>query len=95
MRYVSIPTTVLAMSDAAIGSKTGVNNAFGKNMIGSFYDPILIVVCASFLNSLDDRNLSNGLSEVIKIAAMLDVKLFEKLEENDIQSLRKQPDVLM
>lgn len=88
MKYVSIPTTVLAISDAAIGSKTGVNNFYGKNMIGSFYDPSLIVVCHKFLESLDDRNMSNGMAEVIKIAAMLDNQLFALLELNDIKSLR-------
>lgn len=84
MKYISIPTTVLAMSDASVGSKTGVNNRFGKNMIGSFFDPTLIIVCSAFLSSLDDRNISNGMAEVIKIAACLDSQLFALLEANTV-----------
>ncbi|EAR99714.2 pentafunctional AROM protein (macronuclear) [Tetrahymena thermophila SB210] len=94
MKYVSIPTTVLAMSDAAIGSKTGVNNQYGKNMVGSFYDPELIIVCEKFLESLDDRNMSNGIAEIIKIAAMIDLDLFVLLELNDVKSLRDNPSIL-
>lgn len=82
---MSVPTTILGMSDAAVGSKTGVNNKYGKNMIGSFYDPVFIVVCMRFLKTLDDRNWSNGMAEVIKMALILDSELLEKLAKYDIK----------
>lgn len=65
---IYLPTSVLGISDAAVGGKTAVNNQFGKNLIGAFYDPKLIIVNIDFLKTLDNRNFSNGLVEIIKIA---------------------------
>ena len=64
------------MADACIGGKTAVNNRFGKNMVGSIYDPGCIVVHLGFLKSLDDRNFNNGMAEIIKMACILDYEFF-------------------
>ncbi len=53
--FISIPTTVLAMSDASIGGKTAINNQYGKNLIGAFYDPKCIIVNSEFLKTLSLR----------------------------------------
>ena len=55
VKIVLIPTSLLAMVDASIGSKTAVNTEFGKNTVGSFYDPEMVIVCLKFINSLSDR----------------------------------------
>ena len=64
---VLVPTTLLGMCDASIGSKTAVNNSFGKNLIGSFYDPKMVLVNVNFLKTLDQRNFNNGVAEIIKM----------------------------
>jgi 3-dehydroquinate synthetase len=68
------------MADASVGSKNGINNKFGKNMVGTFFDCPLIIVCVHFLKTLDLRNMRNGFAEIIKMACILDKDLFEELE---------------
>ena len=86
---VLIPTTLLGMVDASIGGKTAVNNEFGKNLIGSFYLPKKIYINVSFLRSLDERNFSNGMAEVIKAAILNEDKaFFEFLESYTINEIR-------
>lgn len=64
--FLQIPTTLLAQVDSSVGGKTGVNHALGKNMIGAFYQPQCVIADADVLDTLDDRQLSAGLAEVIK-----------------------------
>lgn len=80
---INVPTTLLAMVDAAIGGKNGVNTAYGKNLIGSFYNPEHILVDISFLKTLPQKELLCGLSEIIKYALILDKNLFTELSEKD------------
>ncbi|KGI55352.1 3-dehydroquinate synthase [Campylobacter sp. MIT 97-5078] len=83
--FINIPTTLLAMVDAAVGGKTGVNNAFGKNLIGSFYQPRAVYCESEFLKTLPQRELSAGMAEFIKMAITFDEKkleFIEKLDEN-------------
>ncbi|KRX08377.1 RNA 3'-terminal phosphate cyclase/enolpyruvate transferase, alpha/beta [Pseudocohnilembus persalinus] len=89
IKYFSISTTVLGISDAVVGSKTAINNSYGKNQIGSFYDPSAIFVNVNFLKTLDDRNFSNGLVEIIKMGMIKDIELFQLLEKFDLKSLRR------
>lgn len=77
---IQIPTTLLAMVDSSVGGKTGVDLAQGKNLVGSFYQPNLVWIDTSTLNTLDLRQIKNGLSEVIKYGIIKDSKFFDYLE---------------
>lgn len=79
-----IPTTLLAMVDAAIGGKTGINWGLYKNMIGSFKQPQFILFDYTLLNTLPSSEWSNGFGEVIKYAAILDASLFNELEAHKL-----------
>ena len=80
--FLQIPTTLLAQVDSSVGGKTGVNHPLGKNMIGAFYQPQCVIADADVLNTLDDRQLSAGLAEVIKYGLIRDIEFFEWLEQN-------------
>lgn len=77
--YVSVPTTLLAMVDAAIGGKTGVNHPRGKNLIGAFHQPSAVVVDPRSLDSLQTRELDNGLAEMVKHALIADAAYLDTL----------------
>lgn len=78
--FISVPTTLLGMCDAAIGGKTGVNLGEAKNFIGVFKEPEEIVVDISLLESLQEKHMREGMAEVIKHAAILDCALFDRLK---------------
>ncbi|WP_394751760.1 3-dehydroquinate synthase [Crenothrix sp.] len=80
--FLQIPTTLLAQVDSSVGGKTGVNHPLGKNMIGAFYQPQCVIADADVLDTLDDRQLSAGLAEVIKYGLIRDVEFFVWLENN-------------
>jgi len=80
--FITIPTTLLAMVDAAIGGKCGVNTRFGKNLLGSFYHPKAIFIDLQFLSSLPLKEKRNGLLEIIKYGIIYDKELFFTLYEN-------------
>lgn len=82
IRYVAVPTTLLAMTDSSIGSKTGVDFPEGKNLLGSFCHPALVVIDPLLLKGLPDRDFHAGFSEVIKHAIIEDKKFFAFLEKN-------------
>lgn len=84
--FIQIPTTLLSQVDSSVGGKTGVNHPLGKNMIGAFHQPQAVFIDISSLNTLDDRQLSAGISEVIKYGLIDDPEFFEWLE-NNIQKL--------
>lgn len=77
IEFINIPTTLLAMVDASVGGKTGVNNKFGKNLIGSFYQPKAVYCDKYFLSTLEQREMSAGIAEAIKMAIMFDKDFFE------------------
>jgi 3-dehydroquinate synthase len=79
--YVQIPTTLLAQVDSSVGGKTGVNHADGKNLIGAFYQPKLVLIDVAALNTLPRREMVAGLAEVIKYGVIEDPALFALLEE--------------
>jgi 3-dehydroquinate synthase len=84
IKFIQIPTTLLAMVDSSVGGKTGVNNKFGKNLIGSFYQPEAVYIDTHFLSTLPKREFSAGMAEVIKMAVMFDKKFFENLQKDNL-----------
>ncbi len=92
--FIQVPTTLLAQVDSSVGGKTAVNHPLGKNMIGAFYQPKLVLADTSTLSTLPDRELTAGLAEVIKYGLIRDLPFFEWLEAN-IEGLRaRDPDAL-
>lgn len=87
VRFIQVPTTLLAQVDSSVGGKTAVNHPLGKNMIGAFYQPASVVIDLDCLKSLPARELSSGLAEVIKYGVILDRDFFVWLEEN-IEAVR-------
>ena len=80
--FIQIPTTLLSQVDSSVGGKTGINHPQGKNMIGAFYQPQLVLIDIDTLHTLPQRELSAGVAEVIKYGLIRDVKFFEWLEIN-------------
>jgi 3-dehydroquinate synthase len=80
INFVQVPTSLLAMVDASIGGKTGVNHPQGKNLIGAFYQPKLVVIDPQILTTLPPREYRAGMAEVIKYGVIWDTDLFEQLE---------------
>ena len=79
--YIQVPTTLLAQVDASVGGKTGVNHRAGKNLIGAFYQPRLVLIDVAVLRTLPRRELVAGMAEVIKYAVIEDSQLFDLLEQ--------------
>ncbi|MFB3117015.1 MAG: 3-dehydroquinate synthase [Gammaproteobacteria bacterium] len=92
--YIQIPTTVLAQVDSSVGGKTGVNHAAGKNMIGAFHQPRAVIADISVLDTLNNREVSAGLAEVVKYGLIRDEKFFDWLEENIEQLLNRETEAL-
>ena len=88
INFINLPTTLLAQVDSAIGGKTGVNSNYGKNLIGSFYQPKLVISDTSFLKSLSNKEIICGYAEILKHAIIKDKKFFNwlKLNSNKIFS---------
>jgi pentafunctional AROM polypeptide len=82
VRFVQIPTTLLAMVDSSVGGKTAIDTPAGKNLIGAFWQPEYIFIDAAFLETLPEREFSNGMAEVVKTAAIWDENEFTSLETN-------------
>ena len=83
IHVVQIPTTLLAMVDASIGGKTGINHAKGKNLIGAFHQPKLVLIDPKTLITLPTREFQAGMAEIIKYGVISDINLFELLENQD------------
>ena len=82
INYINIPTTLLAQVDSSIGGKTGVNSNLGKNLIGSFFQPVLVMIDVNFLTSLSKREMICGYAEILKHAVINDAKFFYWLKLN-------------
>jgi len=92
--FVQVPTTLLSQVDSSVGGKTGINHPLGKNMIGAFYQPQAVIADTSTLNTLPARELSAGLSEVIKHGAIIDAPFFDWIEANIAKLVAKDADAL-
>ena len=84
--FIQIPTTLLAQVDASVGGKTGVNNRYGKNLIGAFYQPKAVYIDPSFLQTLPPREFAAGVAEVIKMAVMFDKDFFATMQKSDFHN---------
>ena len=82
VHLIQIPTTLLSQVDSSVGGKTAVNHPLGKNMIGAFYQPKAVIADTDTLNTLEERQLSSGLAEVIKYGLIRDTVFLEWLESN-------------
>ncbi|MGH9740091.1 MAG: 3-dehydroquinate synthase [Candidatus Acidiferrales bacterium] len=94
VRIVHIPTTLVAQVDSSVGGKTGVNLPEGKNLVGAFYPPKLVIVDPETLRTLPHREFRSGVYEVIKYGAIADAQLFKFLEEHMREVLRRDPEAL-
>jgi len=80
--YIQIPTTLLAQVDSSVGGKTAINHSLGKNLIGSFYQPLLVLIDPLLLKTLDKREINSGLGEIIKYCLIKKNNLFDLLNNN-------------
>jgi 3-dehydroquinate synthase len=94
MRYVQIPTTLLAQVDSSVGGKTAVNHPLGKNMIGAFHQPDAVLIDIDCLATLPARELAAGLAEVVKYGAIRDAAFFAWLESHLDRLLAREPAAL-
>lgn len=89
IRFIQIPTSLLAMADSSIGGKTGVDFLAYKNMVGAFYQPSLVYINLGLLNSLPDREYFSGMAEIIKVAYIKDAKLLLQLKEKREEIIKR------
>jgi 3-dehydroquinate synthase len=80
-RFIQVPTSLLAMVDSSVGGKVGVDLPEGKNLVGAFYQPEIVLIDLNFLKTLPKRELRCGLAEVVKYGVILDAELFSRLED--------------
>ena len=86
INFVQIPTTLLSQVDASVGGKTGINNKYGKNLIGAFHQPKAVLIDPSMLKTLPKREFGAGIAEIVKMAVTFNKDFFEWLEQNDLTS---------
>lgn len=84
--FIQIPTTLLSQVDASVGGKTGINNKFGKNLIGAFHQPVHVYIDTYFLNTLPSREFSAGVAEIIKMAVTFNKDFFIWLQNNSLDN---------
>lgn len=84
IEFIGIPTTLLSQVDASVGGKTGINNSYGKNLVGLFHQPKAVYIDIDFLDTLQAREYSAGVAEIIKIAVAFDLEFFNWLCEHPL-----------
>lgn len=94
VNFIQVPTTLLSQVDSSVGGKTGINHPLGKNMIGAFKQPSVVLADMAQLNTLPDRELSAGLAEIIKYALLGDIEFLEWLEHHIEQLLDRDAQLL-
>ncbi|MCY0967366.1 3-dehydroquinate synthase [Parathalassolituus penaei] len=92
--FIQVPTTLLSQVDSSVGGKTGVNHALGKNMIGAFYQPNVVLIDTDTLQTLPDRELSAGMAEVIKYGLIADAGFYQWVSDNISGLMRGEADLL-
>lgn len=94
IRFIQVPTTLLAQVDSSVGGKTGINHPLGKNMIGAFHQPVAVIADLGTLKTLPQRELSAGLAEVVKHGAIADENFLSWIETNAKQLLTCDPEAM-
>lgn len=94
INFTQIPTTLLAQVDASVGGKTGMNNSYGKNLIGAFHQPKSVLIDPYFLTTLPSREFSAGVAEIVKMAVTFNKEFFEFLETADLSNKDVLQDVI-
>lgn len=94
INFIQVPTTLLSMVDSSVGGKTGVNHPLGKNMIGAFHQPQCVIIDTNTLNTLEDRELSAGIAEIIKYGYINDLDFIDWLDENMEKLLNRDQETL-
>ena len=94
IRFVQVPTTLLAQVDSSVGGKTAVNHPLGKNMIGAFHQPVAVEIDTDVLDTLPQREISAGLAEVIKYGLIMDAGFFAWCESNVAGLVGRDPSIL-
>ena len=94
IRYIQIPTTLLAQVDSSVGGKTAINVVQGKNLVGAFYNPSLVLISTSFLGTLSKDEYKSGLGEVVKYALIGNKKLKNIIEKNSQDIINRNESVL-
>ena len=89
VNFINVPTTLLAQSDSAIGGKTGVNSFSGKNLIGTFYQPKIVIADTTFIKTLPKKEMICGFAEILKHSIIKDAKFFNWLKKNSNKILKK------
>ena len=92
--FIQVPTTLLSQVDSSVGGKTGVNGSLGKNLIGSFHQPLAVIADTSVLNSLPDRELKAGFAEIVKYGLISDEIFFSWLNKHYLKILNRDEDIL-
>ena len=92
--FIQVPTTLLSQVDASVGGKTGVNNSYGKNLIGAFYQPKAVYIDPAFLETLPPREFAAGVAEIVKMAVMFDKSYFEFLQTADLRDSQTLKEVI-
>ena len=93
--WIAIPTSVAGSVDAAIGGKTGANLDYGKNLVGSFHSPLVVLIDTSWFETLSDRDFAAGLAEVVKCGFIRDSEILKLLQGRNLQSLRKDQSLVL
>ncbi len=86
IKFTQVPTSLLAQVDSSVGGKVGIDHGLGKNLLGAFHPPTEVLVCAETLNSLPDRQVRNGLGEILKYGFISNPELFDLLAPGEIPS---------
>ncbi|TKI70449.1 3-dehydroquinate synthase [Sulfurimonas crateris] len=92
--FIQIPTTLLSQVDASVGGKTGMNNKYGKNLVGAFHQPKAVYIDPSFLTTLPKREFAAGVAEIVKMAVTFNKEFFEFLESADLSDAKVLQDVI-
>ncbi len=94
VNLIHFPTTLLAQVDSSVGGKTGINNLYGKNLVGTFYQPKLVICDTNYLLTLPKREMISGYAEVIKYSILYDKKFFNWLEKNTEKLLTNDKNII-
>ena len=92
--YIQIPTTLLSQVDSSVGGKTAINIKQGKNLVGAFNNPALVLISTNYLSTLPKKEFKSGLGEIVKYAFIKNKKLYKLLELNGNKVLKKEPKIL-